>query len=760
MNATAGLLRGAAAHPSEPTATREWQLPTLAIAAFSALALLACTRFAGLLAHPPTLRVLGVVAAAAVGGAALAATRPMPQRGRLATVMRVVIVALTAYVSLRAAGAPAGLAWPWRWARLASELARGLDALDGLWPYSGEFAEARMAVMLALCAATVPAAALAFWPGERRAPERRIAALALLLILYVTATANESQVGWQVQGILLLALVCAWVWAWRPRAADRVRALAWMLVGAVLALLAAGVVRSGKPLVDYHDWNPFGPAFTATSFNWNQVYGPLPWPTSTETMVDVASPSPHLWRATTLDRFDGVRFLHSDAVPPESGALTGVALDPRWITTATFTVRGLSSEQLLSPGQVLDAKIAGVAVPRLEPVAADGTVSAFGAPPQSGDRYTVSAYAPQPSAAEMRRAPRMFPAAYLPYTEFELPASGQATSPVSAENPSGVARIEASPYARVYALARRLASGAPSIYDVVARIEAFLRHGFTYDADPPRSAYPLVSFLLTDRIGYCQQFSGAMTLMLRMDGVPSRVAAGFLSGSRNPSSGLYEVSAQDAHAWVEVYFAGIGWVPFDPTPAASHASASDPALAKLSAEHRRARRAASRRQPRRPVAKASGAPGGRGGPGAALAIGIASALALLLGAAWWAGAVRLERALAGDAEGAVRELSRALEKVGLPLAAGTTLTELERRLQVSHGPAAGRYVRLLCERRYAHDADPRLPSARDRRLLRRALCARRGVLARIRVLLALPPGARLPRRRASGFRGHGAPAAG
>src|SRR5258708_35547969 len=59
-----------------------------------------------------------------------------------------------------------------------------------------------------------------------------------------------------------------------------------------------------------------------------------------------------------------------------------------------------------------------------------------------------------------------------------------------------------------------------------------------------------------------------MAMLLRMDGVPARVAAGFLPGTLDHATGLYRVSASDAHAWVEVYFAGIGWVPFDPTPPA------------------------------------------------------------------------------------------------------------------------------------------------------------------------------------------------
>ena len=55
-------------------------------------------------------------------------------------------------------------------------------------------------------------------------------------------------------------------------------------------------------------------------------------------------------------------------------------------------------------------------------------------------------------------------------------------------------------------------------------------HGFSYSQNPPRRQFPLESFLFTDKQGYCQQFSGAMALLLRMGGIPARVAAGFTPG--------------------------------------------------------------------------------------------------------------------------------------------------------------------------------------------------------------------------------------
>ncbi|HZY64505.1 MAG TPA: transglutaminaseTgpA domain-containing protein [Rubrobacteraceae bacterium] len=66
--------------------------------------------------------------------------------------------------------------------------------------------------------------------------------------------------------------------------------------------------------------------------------------------------------------------------------------------------------------------------------------------------------------------------------------------------------------------------------------------------------------------GYCEQFSSSLAVMARSLGIPARVTTGYVSGEYNPFTGLYEVKASDAHAWVEVYFPGYGWSTFDPTP--------------------------------------------------------------------------------------------------------------------------------------------------------------------------------------------------
>jgi hypothetical protein len=135
---------------------------------------------------------------------------------------------------------------------------------------------------------------------------------------------------------------------------------------------------------------------------------------------------------------------------------------------------------------------------------------------------------------------------------------------------------------RIYTLAREWSgSGAP--LDRALRIQQHLRTDFRYALDGPDKPArdPLSDFLFVRKEGYCEYFASAMAVMLRAQGIPSRVATGFQSGYFNDVSGLYVVRASDAHAWVEAWIAdplndseGGHWTTFDPTPPAAAATRS------------------------------------------------------------------------------------------------------------------------------------------------------------------------------------------
>ncbi|MGI3782805.1 MAG: transglutaminaseTgpA domain-containing protein, partial [Janthinobacterium lividum] len=117
-------------------------------------------------------------------------------------------------------------------------------------------------------------------------------------------------------------------------------------------------------------------------------------------------------------------------------------------------------------------------------------------------------------------------------------------------------------------LSRRVTRGADTPYAKAVAIQAFLRdsNNFTYDTTqrPGNGYQALVNFLTDDKRGYCEQFASSMAMMARVNGIPARVAVGFLPGSETGDT--YNVSARDMHAWPELYFASYGWVRFEPTP--------------------------------------------------------------------------------------------------------------------------------------------------------------------------------------------------
>src|SRR5204862_7560665 len=82
----------------------------------------------------------------------------------------------------------------------------------------------------------------------------------------------------------------------------------------------------------------------------------------------------------------------------------------------------------------------------------------------------------------------------------------------------------------------------------------------------PPGEDPVDWFLFDAGIGYCEQFATAETLMLRALGIPARLVTGYATGDYDPVLNQAVVRERDAHAWVEAYFPGHGWVPFDPTP--------------------------------------------------------------------------------------------------------------------------------------------------------------------------------------------------
>lgn len=119
-------------------------------------------------------------------------------------------------------------------------------------------------------------------------------------------------------------------------------------------------------------------------------------------------------------------------------------------------------------------------------------------------------------------------------------------------------------------LAAQIADGRPSVYDKALAVGAYLNSGayaYSLNVPPLGEKHPVDTFINVTKVGHCELFASAMALMLRSVGIPTRVVGGYRGGEWSDSDKAYIVRADMAHLWVEVYFLGLGWVTFDPSPA-------------------------------------------------------------------------------------------------------------------------------------------------------------------------------------------------
>ena len=307
-----------------------------------------------------------------------------------------------------------------------------------------------------------------------------------------------------------------------------------------------------------------------------------------------------------------------------------------------MTVRNLTSPTFIAAGyaDTVDA-------PTIREVdRGDGTYAA-GRELRRGDAYSAEVYTPQtdedhrrglglvenPGGADLAQFRRLVmrdeddptgqsvdPGAQVRLHAVRLPgrstARPTAGSIIAVEPDEARAALEQGPYRRTWELAQRLRARAETQEDLVQSVLTYLGEDFGYTEQPTQESSSLEGFLFDSKLGYCQHFSGAMALVLRMAGVPSRVVTGFTSGALDRETREYVVRDLDAHSWVEVWYPNVGWVIFDPTPTialAARAARGETARATRARPpaHRRACPATSR-----PIPAAARWPRRRARPGA------------------------------------------------------------------------------------------------------------------------------------------------
>ena len=353
--------------------------------------------------------------------------------------------------------------------------------------------------------------------------------------------------------------------------------------GAASAVLVGALAVGSSPAVakpaflDWQRWDFYTRPQKAVSvrYVWDARYDGIRFPKKKTTVLTVRTPTsrPYYWRATVLDRFNGTRWLERvwRETPEESRVLMPEAarLPDHWVRQ-DVTVGALDDDHLIG---------ASVPVARNtdKPVRYEGQgVAHVRDGLERNQHYTVWSYAPRPTPAELVHVLATYPRALTrPGRELDL-APGVTAPPFG--TPDRDARLfrlltgRLEPYAEVFVRARSVAGETGSPYAAAVALEAWFRStgGFTYSEQPGLTPGlpPLVGFVVDTKTGYCQHFAGAMAVMLRLLGIPARVAAGFVSGHYR--DGKWTVTDHDAHTWVEVWFRGYGWLPFDPTPGRGH----------------------------------------------------------------------------------------------------------------------------------------------------------------------------------------------
>lgn len=263
-------------------------------------------------------------------------------------------------------------------------------------------------------------------------------------------------------------------------------------------------------------------------------------------VLQVTSERPVYLRTTALDAYDEDEQWTAGTISGQR--VSGIVDSPPPVPTERVDVgitidADIESGAVLAPAPFQPVEVSGpkAAVLRYDRTSSTLTVPGD-APLVDGDAYAVAAAIPQPSPDALRAQP--------------TPPAGSAYTQLPSNVPD-----------EVVALARQIvnAAGATTMFDAALAIQDELRTwSYSTQPDPGLGATAMLRFI-DAREGYCEQFAGTMAVMLRTLGIPSRLAVGYTPGTQQPD-GSWEVTNANSHAWVEVHFGDLGWIPFEPTP--------------------------------------------------------------------------------------------------------------------------------------------------------------------------------------------------
>lgn len=346
----------------------------------------------------------------------------------------------------------------------------------------------------------------------------------------------------------------------------------YLYIGFMIVLLAVPFawyvpnVSAGQALPSDKPWDP---AWDRVQDGWTQLFASLrsyggeyadpfgealalggPRQIVPSPIMDVEALGGHYWRGTSYDTFTGDAWANTAEttliVPPDRPLRIAEYIHTRPVS-ATITSYLPNSALLYFPDQPIRTdRQAKFGVFDAEGIAYDIMDSRSRYVIYEGKSYQTWGSVSYASEDELRLAEMAYPA-WVSERYLQLPPT---ISPQVVE----LAESIASPYATRFEKADALTN--------------WLRTNITYDETaeaPPEDVDPLEHFLFESKQGYCNYYASALAVMLRSQGIPARIAAGYTRGEWLPDLGVRRVYSTNSHTWVEVFFPGFGWIEFEPT---------------------------------------------------------------------------------------------------------------------------------------------------------------------------------------------------
>jgi len=316
----------------------------------------------------------------------------------------------------------------------------------------------------------------------------------------------------------------------------------------------------------YRSWNWTGAIFQGTFMFTNNIrVGTGPVRLTDLVMLKVKADQPALWCGRVYDKYTGRGWQRSIENPtryelPTNPRQPNTYYVPNWREykgrrmLQTFEISNVTSSGLLAAAHPIIirttplAGFTGIRAPRVQQDAYGSLQTLMVMTP--GTTYEVVSMVPDFTAEQLRAAGEEYPSEF-----FEDLFVRQYPLAVEVE---------------LKELVEQVTANCETPYDKVQAILEHLSADYLYTLSPPCTPAghdAVVYFLKDSKRGACDLFASAAVMMCRLAGVPARLATGYAEGTWDPDEQAYIVRGTDAHAWIEVYYPGYGWVPYNPQAA-------------------------------------------------------------------------------------------------------------------------------------------------------------------------------------------------